>query len=44
MHNNFGRVQKGLGGTPATKAGLADKPWTIEQIVGLLDTAEKKAA
>ena len=44
VHYNFARVQKALRGTPAMLAGLADKPWTVEQIVGLLDAAEKKAA
>ena len=37
MHYNFARVQKGIGGTPAMVAGLADKPWSAEQIVGLVD-------
>lgn len=36
MHYNFARVQKGIGGTPAMAAGLAEKPWTIEQIVELV--------
>jgi IS1 family transposase len=44
MHYNFGRVQKAIGGTPAMAAGLASRPWSIEEIVGLLDMAEKKAA
>jgi IS1 family transposase len=42
MHYNFARVQKGLGGTPAMRAGLAVRPWTIEEIVLLAD--DKKAA
>lgn len=37
MHYNFARVQKALGGTPAMRAGLADRPWTIEEIVMLAD-------
>ena len=44
VHYNFARVQKALGGTPAMMSGLANTPWTIEQIVGLLDEAEKRAA
>jgi IS1 family transposase len=44
VHYNFARVQKALGGTPAMAAGLATRPWSIEEIVGLLDVAEKKAA
>ncbi|HET7288244.1 MAG TPA: IS1 family transposase, partial [Pyrinomonadaceae bacterium] len=44
VHYNFARPQKALGGTPAMAAGLADRVWTIEEIVGLLDAAEKKAA
>jgi hypothetical protein len=41
MHYNFARVQKAIGGTPA---GLTTRPWSIEEIVGLLDVAEKKVA
>lgn len=37
MHYNFARVQKAIGGTPAMAAGLAARPWTMEEIVGLLD-------
>ena len=44
VHYNFGRVQEAIGGTPAMAAGLADRPWSIEDIIGLLDAAEKKAA
>jgi hypothetical protein len=29
---------------PAMAAGIADHVWSIEEIVGLLDAAEKKAA
>lgn len=43
MHYNFVRVQKALKGTPAMLAGLADRPWAIEDVVGLLDVAEKAA-
>lgn len=44
VHYNFARVQRTLGGTPAMAAGLATRPWSVEEIVGLLDAAEKKAA
>jgi len=44
VHYNFARSQKALGGTPAMLAGLADRVWSVEEIVGLLDAAEKKAA
>jgi IS1 family transposase len=44
MHYNFGRKQKAIGGTPAMSAGLADHVWSIEEIVGLMDTAETSAA
>ena len=42
MHYNFARKQAALKGTPAMVAGLANHVWTIEDIVGLLDAAEKK--
>jgi len=44
VHYNFARQQRALGGTPAMAAGLADHVWSVEEIVGLLDMAEKKAA
>jgi len=44
VHYNFARSQKTLGGTPAMAAGLASRPWSVEEIVGLLDVADKKAA
>jgi hypothetical protein len=34
----------GVEGSPAMVAGLSNHVRTIEEIVGLLDTAEKKAA
>jgi hypothetical protein len=33
-----------LGTTPAVKAGIADHIWTVEEIVGLLETRERMAA
>ena len=44
VHYNFARVQKALGGTPAMAAGLTTRPWTVEEIIGLLDSDVAKAA
>jgi hypothetical protein len=44
IHYNFARVQRTIGGTPAMAAGLADRPWSVDEIVGLLDAAEAEAA
>lgn len=44
VHYNFARIHKTLRVTPAMEAGLADHVWSIEEIVGLLDAAEKRAA
>ena len=44
VHYNFARVQKAIGGTPAMAAGLTTRPWSIEEIIGLMDAADKKAA
>jgi IS1 family transposase len=44
VHYNFGRAQKAIGGTPAMAAGLATRVWSVEDIISLLDAAEKKAA
>lgn len=44
VHYNFARTQKALGGTPAMLAGLTDHAWSVEEIIGLLDAVEKKAA
>lgn len=41
---NFGRVHQTLRVTPAMEAGIASHVWAIEEIVGLLDAVEKKAA
>jgi IS1 family transposase len=38
MHYNFARPHQTLKTTPAMAAGVADHPWTIEEIVGLLDS------
>jgi IS1 family transposase len=44
VHYNFVRVQKAIGGTPAMVAGLTTRPWTVEEIVGLMDAVDKQAA
>ena len=44
LHYNFCRIHKTLRVTPAMEAGLAQHPWTIEELVELLNAAEKKAA
>ncbi len=36
MHYNFCRVHKTVKMTPAMAAGLADHPWSIQELVGLL--------
>jgi IS1 family transposase len=41
MVYNFCRVHKTLGTTPAVAAGVADHPWTLDEIVALLDRAER---
>ena len=44
MWYNFGRVHQTLKTTPAVKAGIADHAWTVEEIVGLLEDREERAA
>jgi IS1 family transposase len=44
MWYNFGRVHQTLKTTPAVKAGIADHAWTVEEIVGLLEAREERAA
>ncbi len=41
MHYNFCRVHKTLGTTPAVAAGVADHVWTLEELIGLLEEAER---
>lgn len=38
MHYNYARVHQTIKTTPAMKAGIADHVWTVEEIVGLLDS------
>jgi IS1 family transposase len=44
MHHNFARIHQTLRCTPAMEAGVADHPWTIEEIVGLLEAKEAQAS
>jgi hypothetical protein len=41
MHYNFCRVHQTLGTTPAMAAGIADHVWTIAEMIGLLEEAER---
>jgi len=38
MYYNFARTHRTLGKSPAMAAGLSDHVWSIEEIVGLLDS------
>jgi hypothetical protein len=38
------RVHQTLRVTPAMEAGIADNIWTLEELVGLLETKEKSVA
>ena len=44
MHYNFCRVHQTLRVTPAMEAGISSHVWSLTEIVGLLDAADKKAA
>ncbi len=35
---NFGRVHRSLKMTPAMAAAIADHPWTVEEVVALIDS------
>jgi IS1 family transposase len=37
---NFCRVHQTLGTTPAVAAGVADRVWTLDELIGLLEAAE----
>jgi len=38
LHYNFCRVHQTLGTTPAVAAGVADHVWSIDELVGLVDS------
>ncbi|MGD1098636.1 MAG: hypothetical protein ABSB35_42495, partial [Bryobacteraceae bacterium] len=42
--HNFHRKHMTLKTTPAVKAGIANHIWSIEEIIGLLEAREQKAA
>jgi hypothetical protein len=44
MWYNFGRVHQTLRITPAMAAGVADHVWTLDEVIGLLEVAERKVA
>ena len=44
MHYNFARIHRTLRVTPAIEAGISDRVWSLEEIVGLLDRANEAAA
>ena len=43
MWYNFGRIHQSLRVTPAMAAGVAKRPWTLEDVVGLLDRKNLQA-
>ena len=43
MHYNFVRIHKTLRVTPAMEAGLADRPWTLEELCSLI-AAKKRVS
>ena len=44
MHYNFARIHQTIRCTPAMEAGVSDHPWTVEEIVGLLEQRERSSA
>ena len=38
MHYNFCRIHQTLRVTPAMEAGIADHVWSLEELVGLMET------
>jgi IS1 family transposase len=41
MHYNFCRVHQTLGTTPAVAAGVTDHVWKLDELIGLLEDAER---
>lgn len=42
MDYNFCRIHQNLRVTPAMEAALTDHVWSLEELVGLLESAEEK--
>ena len=43
MYYNFCRIHQTLRVTPAMEAGIAVHPWTLDELVGLLETKAVEA-
>jgi IS1 family transposase len=44
MHYNFCRIHQTLRCTPAMAAGVATKVWSLEDVIGLLNSSQEEAA
>jgi len=44
VYYNFARIHKTLRITPAMAAGLSDRVWSLEELVGLLQTRMTEVA
>ena len=44
MNYNFARIHKTLRVTPAIEAGISDHVWSLEEVVGLLESEETEKA
>src|SRR5271168_4447932 len=40
MHYNFVRIHQTIRCSPAMEAGIADRPWSLEDMVGIVDEWE----
>ena len=43
MFYNFARIHQTLRVTPAMQAGIADHVWSIDEIIGLLDSSNRRS-
>lgn len=44
MHYNFALIHRTIRMSPAMKAGVTDRLWSIRDLVGLLEEREARAA
>jgi IS1 family transposase len=44
MHYNFCRIHESIRVTPAMEAGIADHVWSVEEMIGLLDSKQAEKA